>query len=159
MNLLTHLIIYNLIASILIYGSLAYNPRLWLHRMPPEVRSKVSEKTPEEKKLFIWIGLAFVLLLFVYPIVYVIQRDMNLLTSLSTLLAFFASFALWDTLVLDLLIFCQITPRFVIIEGTRREDYSNMRYHLVAGAKGLVMSVLFSGAAALIITLVGNILA
>lgn len=159
MNLLSHLIIYNITASILIYGSLAYNPRLWLHRMPPEVRSKVSEKASEEQKLFVWIGLPFVLLLFVYPLVYVIQRDMNLSNSLWTLLAFFASFALWDTLVLDLLIFCKLTPRFVIIDGTSREDYSNMKYHLVAGTKGLVMSILFSGVAAIIITLVRNIMA
>lgn len=159
MNLLTHLIIYNLTASILIYGSLAYNPRLWLHRMPPDVRGKVSEKTPEERKLFVWIGLPFVLLLFVYPIVYAAQRDANLLTRLWLLLSFFASFALWDTLVLDLLIFCKITPRFVIIDGTSREDYSNVRYHLVAGAKGLAMSIVFSGAAAVIITLVKNSMA
>lgn len=159
MNLLIHLIIYNLTASIWLYGSLAYNPRLWLHRMPPEVLARVTEKTPEERKLFVWIGLPFVLLLFVYPIVYVIQQDANLLTCLWTLLAFFASFALWDTLVLDLLIFCKFTPRFVIIDGTRREDYANMKYHLASGAKGLLMSVVFSGVLALIVTFVRNMIA
>jgi hypothetical protein len=159
MNLLNHLIIYNLAASILIYGSLAYNPRLWLHRMPPEVRSKVNDKTPEERKLFKGVALPFVLLLFVYPIAFVIRQDVNLLACLSILLAFFASFALWDTLVLDLLIFCKLTPRFVIITGTTREDYSNMRYHIVSGAKGLAMSVVFSGMLALILTFIRYILA
>lgn len=159
MNLLTHLIIYNLTASIWLYGSLAYNPRLWLHRMPPEVLAKVTEKTPEERKLFVRIGLPFVLLLFVYPIVYVIQQDTNLWTCLWTLLTFFASFALWDTLVLDLLIFCKFTPRFVIIDGTGREDYANMKYHLASGAKGLLMSVVFSGVLALIVTFVRDMIA
>ena len=69
------------------------------------------------------------------------------------LIAFFAGFALWDTLVLDLLIFCKMTPRFIIIEGTSREDYSNMKYHLVSGAKGLVMSLVFSGIVALLLSL------
>jgi hypothetical protein len=152
MNLLFHLLIYNLAASILIYGSLAYQPRLWLHRMPPEIRSKVPPKTPEENKLFLWVALPFVLLLFAYPIGYVIQEGTNLATSFLVLLAFFAGFAVWDTLVLDILIFCKLTPRFVIINGTERGDYSNMKYHLVSGAKGLVMSSVFSAILALVLT-------
>jgi hypothetical protein len=156
MDFLTHWLIYNLAASVLIYGSLAYNPRLWLHRMPPEVRSKVSEKTAQERKIFPRIALPFLLLLFGYPIVYVLQTQKDLLSNFLTLTAFFAGFALWDTLVLDLLIFCKFTPRFVVIDGTRREDYSNMRYHLVSGLKGLVMSVLFSGLLAVIVTFFSN---
>lgn len=159
MNLLAHLAIYNLAASIWLYGSLAYNPRLWLHRMPPEVRSKVTDKTPQEKKIFTGVAIPFLVLLFVYPIVYATQQGTDLWTSLWILLAFFSSFALWDTLVLDLLIFCKLTPRFVIIEGTLREDYSNMEYHLASGAKGLVMSAVFSAVLALIITLIRNMLA
>ncbi|HSL42910.1 MAG TPA: hypothetical protein VK897_05725 [Anaerolineales bacterium] len=159
MNLLTHLVIYNLAASVLIYASLAYNPRLWLHRMPPEVRAKVPEKTPHEKKVFLWIAIPFLLLLFGYPILYVIYSYADWFNTSLTLCAFFASFALWDTLVLDILIFCKFTPRFVIIHGTRREDYSNMRYHLISGAKGLTMSVIFSGLFAAIIVLLKNTLA
>lgn len=157
MNIFLHLLIYNLAASILIYGSLSYNPRLWLHRMPPEVRSKVADKTPREQQLFRRVALPFVLWLFVFPVVYVAQIQANLLTHALTLLAFFASFALWDTLVLDLLIFCKFTPRFVIIPGTDREDYSNTKYHLASGGKGLVMSTVFSGVLALVITAIQNI--
>lgn len=152
MNLLTHLTIYNLMASLLIYGSLAYQPRLWLHRMPPEVRSKVPPKTPDENKLFLWVALPFLLLLFAYPIGYVIQEGTNLATSFWMLLAFFAGFAVWDTLVLDILIFCKLTPRFIIVKGTERVDYSNMKYHLVSGAKGLLMSAVFSALLALVLT-------
>jgi hypothetical protein len=152
MPLIIHLLIYNLIASVLLYSSLAHNPRLWLHRMPPGVRSKVPEKTAQERKAFLLVALPFLLILFGYPIVYVLQTQKDLLMNFLTLTAFFASFAVWDTLVLDILIFCQFTPRFVIIAGTNREDYSNMKYHLVSGTKGLVMSVVFSGLFAAIIT-------
>jgi hypothetical protein len=158
MNIFLHLIIYNLAASILIYGSLAYNPRMWLHRMPPEVRGKVADKTPGEQQLFNRVALPFVLWLFVYPVVYVAQIQADLLTHALTLLAFFASFALWDTLILDLLIFCKLTPRFVVLAGTVREDYSNMKYHIASGTKGLVMSFIFSGVLALIVTLMKNML-
>jgi hypothetical protein len=157
MALLSHLFVYNLVASVLIYGSLAYNPRLWLHRMPPEVLQKVPKKTPQERKLFLWIALPFLLLLFGYPIVYLLHEQNDLLSNFLTLIAYFAGFALWDTLVLDLLIFCKITPRFIIIEGTHREDYSNMKYHITSGSKGLVMSVVFSGLFAMIITFLRDI--
>jgi hypothetical protein len=144
MNLIVHLLIYNLTASIYLYATLAYNPRMWLHRMPPEVLAKVTGKTPEEKRIFIYFALPFLLWLFGYPIVYVLGQQSTFLADFLTLCAFFAGFALWDTLILDLLIFCKFTPRFVIIPGTVREDYSNMKYHLVSGAKGFLMSVAFS---------------
>ncbi len=38
--------------------------------------------------------------------------------------------------------------------GTVREDYSNMKYHLVSGTKGVLMSVVFSGALAAIMVLI-----
>ena len=153
MNILTHLLIYNIVISIFLYATLAYNPRMWLHRMPPEVTVKVPEKTPQERKLFISFAIPFLLWLFGYPIIYVLQQDSSLSTNFLILLAFFAGFALWDTLVLDLLIFCKTTPRFIIIEGTSREDYSNMKYHLMSGSKGLIMSLVFSGIAALVLSL------
>lgn len=59
MHLLGHLLIYNLTASVFIYGSLAYNPRLWLHRMPPEVRRKVRAKNDQERKAFLRIAIPF----------------------------------------------------------------------------------------------------
>jgi hypothetical protein len=144
MNLLIHLLIYNLAASIFLYASLAYNPRMWLHRMPPEVLAKVAGKTPEEKRVFIYFALPFLFWLFGYPIFYILQQEANFTTNFPTLCAFFAGFAVWDTLVLDLLIFCKVTPRFIIIPGTVREDYSNMTYHLRSGVKGVLMSVAFS---------------
>lgn len=153
MNLFTQLMIYNLVASIILYGSLAYNPRMWLHRMPPEARRKVPDKTPEERKVFRFVALPFLLLLFGYPLFFALQMNEGFGATFISLIAFFAGFALWDTLVLDLLIFCKFTPRFVIMPGTIREDYSNMRYHLVSGAKGLLMSIVFSGLLATILSL------
>jgi len=153
MNVLMHLVIYNLAASILVYGSLAFYPRLWLHRMPPEVRNKVQDKTPQERKSFLVVAIPFLLLLFGYPLMYILQTKADFITNFLNLAIFFAGFALWDTLVLDLLIFCTFTPRFVIIKGTERKDYSNMQYHIQSGVKGLMMSLVFSGIAALTLLL------
>lgn len=154
MGLLIHLTLYNLVASIFLYASLAYNPRMWLHRMPPEVLAKVTGKTPEEKRIFIYFALPFLLWLFGYPLMYVLGQKSAFLANFLVFCAFFAGFALWDTLVLDLLVFCKLTPRFIIIPGTMRDDYSNMKYHLVSGAKGLLMSLIISGIFAIILALV-----
>lgn len=150
MNLLTHLIIYNLTISVILYASLAYNPRMWMHRMPPEVVRKVPPRTPGEKRLLWIFGVPFLLLLVIYPIVYVSQQDTGFLNTFLIFMAFFAGFAVWDTLVLDLLIFCTLTPRFVLMPGTERGDYANKKYHLASGAKGLVISIVFSAVSAAI---------
>lgn len=145
MNLFLHLVIYNLIISVLLYVSLAYNPRMWMHRMPPEVVQKVPPRTPAEKRLLYFFAVPFLLILVIYPIVYILQQQTaGFLGRFLIFAAFFAGFAVWDTLVLDLLIFCKLTPGFILIPGTSRSDYANMKYHLVSGAKGLVMSVIFS---------------
>jgi hypothetical protein len=108
---------------------------------------------PEEKRVFIYFALPFLFWLFGYPSVYVLQQEVNFLPTFLMLCAFFAGFAVWDTLILDLLIFCIFTPSFIIIPGTAREGYSNMKYHLVSGTKGILMSVVFSGILALKMTL------
>lgn len=144
MNLITHLLIYNLIISVLLYASLAYNPRMWMHRMPPEVVRIVPPRTPAEKRLLLFFGIPFLLILVIYPIVYVLQQDAGFLENFLIFCAFFAGFAVWDTLVLDLLIFCKITPGFIIIPGTTRKDYAAMKYHLISGTKGFLISILAS---------------
>lgn len=159
MNLAVHLIIYNLIASVWLYGTLAVNPRMWLHRMPPEVRQKVPEKTPQERKQFVVAALPFLLLILGYPLVYTWLADLDLAGAFLSLVAFYAGFAVWDTLVLDLLIFCLITPGFIIIPGTRRSDYRNTRYHLVSGSKGVVMGLVAAGVLAVLLEFIQGLLA
>lgn len=152
MNLVLHLLIYCILLSIVLYSSLAYNPRMWLHRMPPAVVAKVPARTPGEKRLLLkTVAPPFFLLLATYPVIYVLRQDANWGNYFLILCAFFAGFDVWDTLILDLLIFCKLTPRFVIIPGTEREDYAEMKYHLVSGAKGLFISLVFSAILATIL--------
>lgn len=144
MNLVGYLILYFLVLSILLYASLAYNPRMWLHRMPPKVIASVPPRTPEERKLLIAVAAPFLGLLVAYPTVYLLQQEADWLAHFWTLCAFWVGFDIWDTLILDLLIFCKLTPRFIIIPGTQRADYAEMTYHLVSGAKGALISLVAS---------------
>jgi ABC-type iron transport system FetAB permease component len=69
--------------------------------------AKVPIKTLEEKKLLLQtVRIPFLLLLVSYPTVYVLQQETGWLTYFLILCAFFASFDVWDTLILDCLIFC-----------------------------------------------------
>jgi len=159
-SLLVHLFIYYLLLSLLLYGSLALNPRMWLHRMPPAVIAKVPPKTPAERRLLLFtVAVPFLLLLVAYPTVYVLQQDASWLIYFLILCAFFAGFDVWDTLVLDLLIFCKFTPRFVIVPGAERQDYADTRYHLISGLKGLVISIVGSAILATILFFVKGYLA
>jgi len=121
--------------------------------MPPEVVAKVDGKTPKEKRMLAYLALPFLGWILIYPIIYVTQHQADFLVNFLTFCAFFAGFAAWDTLVLDLLIFCKLTPGFIIIPGTGREDYSNMKYHLVSGVKGILMSLFFSAVLAAIVAI------
>lgn len=140
-----HTLAYNLLLSLLLYYSLYINPRMWLHRMPPEVVAKVPPKTPAEKKLFRFWGSATVLVMVGHPLLYVfLLPGVRIASITGALLMFFVSFTLWDTLILDLLLFASVTPAFIVIPGTEPQDYKNKRYHLVAGAKGLAISLIIA---------------
>lgn len=158
MPLYIHLLIYFVVLSVFLFASVFYNPRSWLHRMPPEVVAKVPARTDAEKRTALITGTPFLLVMIFYPIVYVfLQQNVNYLQNLMLFCAFFVGFTVWDTLVLDLLIVCTITPRQFLVPGTTREDYRNKLYHIKAGSKGLVISLVFSAVFAGIITLVNLI--
>jgi hypothetical protein len=51
---------------------------------------------------------------------------------------------LGDLLVLDWLIVSKITPKFVIIPGTDKEDYKDFSHHYKAHARAAIALVLLS---------------
>ncbi|HCS40798.1 MAG TPA: hypothetical protein DIW44_14605 [Anaerolineaceae bacterium] len=154
-----HILIYLVVLSILLLASVFYNPRSWLHRMPPEVVAKVPARTATEKHTALITGLPFLLVTILYPIIYVLlQQSANFFQNFLLFCAFFMGFTIWDTLVLDLIIVCTISPRRFLVPGTNREDYRNKLYHIKAGSKGLVISLVFSAVFAGIITLVNLVI-
>jgi len=193
MSLFTHILIYNLVLSVYLYATLALDPRMWLHRMPPAVVAKVPPKTASERRRLIPLGIPFLTVMAGYPVWYTATYAASLAGAGATaaagaagtiagsaaaagtagaganivagaalgagapfaagasyweisglLFLFFFSFDICDTFILDLLIFCGITPRFIVIEGTERRDYKDVRYHLKSGAKGLIILIIAS---------------
>lgn len=61
------------------------------------------------------------------------------------------SFNLLDLIVLDWLIFCTVRPKYLMLEGTEAmKEYCDYVFHLKAAGKGLLISIVFSAAAAAI---------
>lgn len=134
-------------ATALLLGLVAYNPRLMLQDYPPEIKQIVPPKTDKEKRLTIWLGLPFLLVLAGYPILSTVLLISHVDTPTpfldlwlyGFLIAF--SFNLWDWLILDWLLFCTLTLKIFIIPGSEgHPGYKNYRFHF----RGFLIGSLFS---------------
>ena len=116
-----------LVISLLFFGGIylmiAINPRAQLHNYPKAIREAVPPKTKKETALTLAVGLPTLLLVIAYVAVVSIMRGQNDPAS------YLAVFGHWlavqgivcavDLLVCDYLVFCTLTPRFLVIPGTQ----------------------------------------
>ncbi len=54
-------------ASLFITITLWANPRIWLHDYPKDIQAMVPPKSEREKRLSLWLGIPFLVLLFAFP--------------------------------------------------------------------------------------------
>jgi hypothetical protein len=144
--------IYALTASLYLLLMLRVNPRLFLQDYPQEIRESVPPKTEAEKRQALLLGIPFMLLLLAGPLLSTLALDRRLggaapfLTLFLNAAAVAFAFNLVDWLVLDWLIFCTWTPRFLVIPGTEgMAAYRDYAYH----TRGFFIGTGFSLAAAL----------
>jgi hypothetical protein len=144
---LLHAGIYVVLATLVLSGLVLYNPRLMLQDYPPAIKEIVSPKTAQEKRLSTILGLPFLLVLFIYPVVAVsiFQAqfgEQNFITLWLFIFGIAFAFNLWDWLVLDWLIFCKITPRWMVIPGSEgHAAYKDYFFHFRGFLIGTVFSV------------------
>jgi hypothetical protein len=148
--------VYAIICSLLVMFSLWRMPRIWLQDFPEDIQAKVPPKTEQEKKLSLIIGIPFLLLLFAGPFLSGLTWKLNTASSipfLSLLLHVFLIamfFNVVDWLILDWLIVCTITPKFLVYPGTEGvKGYKDYKFHFIGFLKGSVISLVTS----LVITL------
>jgi hypothetical protein len=130
------------------------NPRLELHNYPPSIKNKVEKKSPQEIKLFKKLAIPMVLILFLFLNGTILYSYWNFEVSFIKIffhyffILFF--FSIFDLFILDWLIFCTITPEYLIIPGTdKNSGYKNYTYHINGSlGKGLIIlsiaSLIFS---------------
>lgn len=144
-------LLLSIISSFIIIISLFINPRTFLQDYPKDIQAKVPPKTPSEKRLSLLLGIPFLLaLLFVPLISTLLLKQQNGETS--TFIALFLNafgivfiFNLVDWLLLDWLMFCTITPKFLIIPGTEgMPGYKEYGFHFCGFLIGTVLSLVFA---------------
>ena len=148
------------IASIFIAITLRLNPRLWLQDYPQDIQAQVPPKTKEEKRLSLVVGIPFLILLAVISLISTLTLRIQyggeisffslVIHAFGVLLVFNAV----DWLVLDWLMFCAITPGFVVIPGSEgAEGYKDYGFHF----RGFLKGTVFSAVAGLIIGAIASL--
>lgn len=135
------------LASALLILILWINPRLLLHDYPDDVKAMVAPKTPREHRQSLVVGIPFLLLLFAVPLFSTLALKSRHPSGISFgTLAFQAFgvafiFNLVDWLILDWLMFCTITPGFLVIPGSEgAAGYKDYGMHF----RGFLIGTLFS---------------
>ena len=156
MAILATILVYgvpgSLVLSALILAMLWHNPRLLLQDYPKDVRAAVPPKTLTEKRLSSYWAAVFLLLLIALLVLAALSAKAAHQSFPGVFLSAFGVsflFNLVDWLILDWLIVCTITPRFVVIPGTEgMAGYKNYAMHfkgfLVGTGVSVVMGVLIA---------------
>jgi hypothetical protein len=150
---LSHAGLYVLLATFFLLALVLHNPRLMLQDYPPAIKEIVPPKTEGEKRLSTWLGMPFILILFIFPVyatfVFQARTDSGVGFLSLWLYAFGIAFAfnLWDWLVLDWLIFCTITPKRFVIPGSEGHPaYKDYFFHF----RGFLIGTVFSAVMGLV---------
>ena len=140
--------ILSLLASLYLMAVLIYNPRLFLQDYPGAIQAAVPPKTVHEKRLSLILGLPFLLLLLVGPLLSTLAFVRGSEGGVPFLAAFFHAFGVIftsnvvDWLLLDWVVFCTITPSFLVIPGSGgMAAYKDYFYHFRAFLVGTVLSL------------------
>lgn len=138
----------SIIASLLILVSLRINPRMWLQDYPQDIQNRVPPKTEREKRQSLIVGIPFLVVLAVVPFISTLILKSHSGGDTSFLHLFLNAFGvafffnLVDLLLLDWLMFCTITPKFLVIPGTEgMKAYKDYCYHFKASLVGTALSV------------------
>ncbi len=140
--------VLSVLASITILGILRFNPRLFLQDYPAKIQEQVPPKDDQEKLFSLLLGIPFLVLLIVVPFLSTLSLakqvgDERFLSLFINAFGVVFIFNLVDLLILDWLLFCLITPDFLIIPGTKgMQAYKDHRFHFRAFLIGTVISTI-----------------
>jgi hypothetical protein len=123
-------------AGYLLIFMVTFNPRIWGYQDYPErIKENVHPQTRRERVIAGLVGLPWFIFILAYPLI----STRSLKKALGGELAFGIAFSnmffmiflffLVDLVILDWLIISKITPKFVIIDGTKPEDYKDFSHH------------------------------
>ncbi len=139
----------SIISSFLLIVSLYINPRTFLQDYPKDIQEKVRPKTLSERRMSVLLGIPFLLVLILVPFFSTLTLKQQNGESSSFIALFVNAFGvafifnLVDWLLLDWLMFCTITPKFVVIPGTEgMASYKDYGFHFRGFIIGTFLSVI-----------------
>ena len=151
---ITHVLSHGVIYGVIVTGYLflimiAFSPRVWGYQDYPEVvKRKVPAQTKKERTIAWIIGLPWFVFVAGFPVFSTLALksklggEISFLTAVLNVLVLFLLATLGDLVLLDWLLVSKITPRFVLIPGSDREDYKDFSHHFKGHAKGAILMVI-----------------
>ena len=135
----------SLALSLILLAMGLVNPRLMLQDYPKDIQAAVLPKTPEEKHQTLYWGIPFWVCLLGFPLIAALsakaahQGFLELFLSAAGVL-FLSNLVDW--LIIDWLIICTLTPKFVVLPGTEgMAGYKNYAMHFRGFLIGTGISV------------------
>ena len=113
----------SVVASTYVLLLLRFNPRIFLRHYPKEIQENVPPKTAKEKRMSIGLGIPLILLLVGSPFASSLiwraeaQTGPSFWELAEHAFGVIFIFNLFDLLILDWLILCRFTPRWVLLPG------------------------------------------
>ena len=148
-----HAAIGTLLGTVSLFAVVLRSPRLMRNDYPPVLKEVIPPLTPEEKRTAWLLGMPFFIILLFFPFVVTMLFATRGPQPPAFLYLFLYAagiafvFNVWDWLVLDWLLFCTITPRWVIVPGTEgNPGYKDYAFHF----RGFLIGTLFSAIIGLI---------
>ena len=147
-SILVYGAVLSILASVYLMGVIWYNPRLFLQDYPEAIQQDVPPKSDAEKRWSLILGIPFLLLLAVVPIISTFSLKEGLGEQVTFLQLFVNAFGvaftfnLVDLIILDWLLFCTITPQFMVLPGTEGHPaYKDYGFHFRASLVGTLISL------------------
>lgn len=155
--ILNHIITHSLLYAAIVTGYLflimiILSPRVWGYNdYSMEIKAKVPPQTTSEHRQALLVALPWFIFTFGFPIYSTVVLKGKLLHEIPLYIAFLNLFVMFmlatigDLVILDWLIVSKITPKFVVIPGTTKDDYQNFSHHYKAQVKAtfIIIPILF----------------
>jgi hypothetical protein len=145
--------------SAVLFAMALRNPRLMLQDYPKDMQAAVPPKTAAERRETVGWGVLFLVLLFGTPLAAAVtarlqQPGLSFGGGFLNVFLVLLVFNLVDWLLLDWLVFCTLTPRFVILPGTEgMAGYKDYAIHFRGFLIGLGLSLVASALSGLVVIL------
>lgn len=138
--------VYSLILGLFLALVFARSPRLMLHAYPHAIQLQVPEKTDKEKRETFIFGFPFIMMMTLFPLLTGLWLRISYHFSVIECFLYGAGivfiFNLFDLLVIDWLIFCTLTPSFIVVKGSHKADYADFSFHFSAFLRGLIFTLI-----------------